>query len=372
MKGLKTMKKNLKTETIKTWITPEIEKHGVTNKTLGLDKSYKIVNVVTDRINDKIIVKATKDLDFEQAETNREDLAKYINKVKAPVVKTKKADTKGTGVMALISIADFHLGRLVHGESCDGYNYDSRIAKNVFHKMADDLADRLSAAPYNIEQIQVNYNGDYFNQDGVDNATTSGKHVQHTDTRRNDNLRDGTEMTIYLLEKLATVAPVNFFWVGGNHDEAKGYDLVWAIANRYHNHKRITVDSNVNPRQLVTYKNNVLMITHGLEGKKRAKNLPFIDFDAKSQFSKASNVEVLTGHTHTHQLTYTDTGVVHETFACAAPVSDDWTYAMGFNARGEAYINYYDANHRRGQEILYTADYLSQPMQKRFNVNSHK
>lgn len=270
--------------------------------------------------------------------------------------KTKRVKCRDN-VMVILNIADFHLNRRVWGYSGFDMDYSLQTAKEVFMNIIDEAAIRLRSCPYNIEKIILNTSGDFLNSDTVEGTTTKGTN-QDDDTHWANAFLAAQELLQYGLIKLSSIAPVEHYYVGGNHDEQSGWYLVsWAKAF-FKNDKNIYIDENPKKRQTISYGNNLIILAHGDTEGKRSLSLPFVEPEAKAKLSEAKNIEVLTGHVHKVDVKV-ENGVRWEVLSTSCPVGDQWTYNQAFgNNNTEATLCYYNQDYRIQQDIINTKQFL--------------
>ena len=270
--------------------------------------------------------------------------------------KTKRVKCRDN-VMAILNIADFHLNRKIWGRAGFNEDYTLAVASEVFKDIIDESIARLKSSPYNIEKIVLNTGGDFFNSDTIDGTTTKGT-IQFNDGTWQEAYLVAQELLAYAILKLSNIAPVYHYYVSGNHDTMAGFYLVSWLKAYFRGYENIFIDDNPKIRQTIEYKNNIIVLAHGDDEKRRAIDLPFTEVDAKSALSRATNLEVLTGHMHSVSV-QDKNGVRWEVLGCACPVGDAWTYAKGYGStRSEATIMYYNEVNRVQQDTIDTKDIL--------------
>lgn len=341
-------------------LTPALEAKAssLTPADLGIDPEYVILSTVVNRRNElkptlKIVAERSPEMTF--------DKIMQANKI-LNTSKVKAYTPKATGerpVMALLNMYDFHLGRLAHASEVYGQNYDTKIACEVFKKNSERIFADMKSLPYHYDMIVLNYGGDFFNADNEDNLTTSLSHTVDCDTRHFDYYIKGVDlMTAQILTALEIADRVYIPMTPGNHDHQTFKHAIHALANRFHDEPRVMVELDDNNRSTINWKNNLIVLTHGVE-KSRVKTLPLTEPESRELFSMASNVEVISGHTHEHKITPTGLGYIWETCGQMAPVADAWTAECGYaEAVGECYLNIYDDSHRIAQMTYYLKDFL--------------
>ena len=334
-------------------------------KAAGFDDSYVITQATMLPKGGQMRVVAVKSnlLSDEKVE----DLITEIKSIK-PLKASKaiKVDNTKEPVMATINLFDFHLGRLADKDNVYGRSFDTKIGCQVFSDAIDEEIERLKKLPYSYETVVINYGGDFFNADNEDNLTTSLSHTVDCDSRYPDYYTKGLQLMNYGIQRALEVTNDVFVAnVPGNHDHNSYQTAMSALAMIYANDKRVRVQLSTNNRSVVNYGNNLVIMTHGVEGKRR-QYLPFVEEAAKEFVGKYKNIEVISGHTHTHQLITTDNDITLEVCAQSAPVADAWTANNGWaEAKGDIYTMIYDKNSRIGQFIIKTGKFLPKPKKRK-------
>lgn len=263
----------------------------------------------------------------------------------------------GEPVMAILNIADFHLNRHISGESSYGDDYDLEKAESVFKNIIDEAKIRLKKNGHCIEKIVLNTCGDFLNSDTPQHTTTKGT-LQNDDLNFKQALHKACDLLEYAIYELSTIAPVEYYYVAGNHDETLGYALTLYLSARFRDIPNVTIDISSNSRATIEYGTNVIVIAHGDSEGIRAMDLPFVEPSARKKFSEATNVEILTGHIHSPSVK-SKNGIRWETLDSACPVGDEWTYSQGFDTfSSEASILYYNNKYRVQQDFINTKQFL--------------
>jgi hypothetical protein len=227
------------------------------------------------------------------------------------------------GHLLEVNIADPHFGKLSWaGES--GENYDYKIATKRHNKVIDDFYNR--ARDRSIEKIIYPVGGDFFNSDTPTNTTTKGTH-QDNDLRWRKMYELGKELVISSVDKLADIAPVEVFYVAGNHDEQITFYLLHMLDAFFRNDKNIKVVTNSTPRYYVEWHNNLIGFTHGDEGKKRIGQV--MQVEAREAWGRTQYHEMHAEHLHKEMVVDEDGGVIMRrmTTFCGA---DYWHVKNGY------------------------------------------
>jgi hypothetical protein len=247
-------------------------------------------------------------------------------------------------VLAVLNIADFHLNRRIFANEVK-YNYDINIASEVFMRIIDKAVERLKQNAFNIEKIVLNTAGDFINSDTITGTTTAGTQ-QINDVTWKQVFQKATALLEYALIKLSNVAPVEYFYVAGNHDEQVGFYLTSWLAARFKDTPNVEINDSPRTRKVISHKKNLLIFTHGSNEGSRAIDLPFVDPEAYSRISDATNIEVLSGHLHANTVK-SERGVRWEILNSACPALDEWTFGKAYGGNIlESTIMYYNDRNR--------------------------
>lgn len=255
--------------------------------------------------------------------------------------------------MAILNVADFHLNRLIYGDECYGQDYNLEKASNLFIDIINEAEIRLRSNAYNLDKIILNTCGDFLNSDTINGTTTAGT-MQFNDVTWKKVYAKAATLLEYAIARLSTIAPVYYYYVKGNHDEQVGFYLTTWLNARFLNEPNVFINDSPKPRHVINYGNNIIIITHGETEAGRAIDLPFMEPESIERLSQASNIEVLSGHLHSNQVSCKN-GVRWEVLSSACPVQDTWTYGKGYDGlRQEASIIYYNNDCRVQQDIINT------------------
>lgn len=328
---------------------------------IGIDPEYVITDI---KVNSKNVLKpfiqVTAERSPEMTFEKIQEAVKNINPAKLKPYNIVKKDSKE--VMALINMYDFHLGRLAHAPEVYGHSYDSKIACKIFRENSENIFSELKAMPWKIDTLVLNYGGDFFNADNEDNMTSSLAHDVDTDTRYYDYYQKGVELMVNQIQEGLKIADKIFIpMVPGNHDHQTLKTALLAVHYAFQFEPRVFVELDDNNRSIIKYHNNLIVLTHGVEGK-RIPFQPMTEPEAREYISECSNVEVISGHVHNPSEKYYDWGIKHEICDQMCPVADSWTAEMGYSeSRGGCTVNIYDSNGRIAKLSYSLRDYLDAP-----------
>lgn len=200
-------------------------------------------------------------------------------------------DNGGDNV-AVLSIADLHLGKLAWGVET-GENYDHKIAAARYNYIIDTAISLLRGQK--IEKIIFFWSQDFFQYDTVDVATTAGTR-QDSDVRWAKLFALGCDLLTTGITKLATIAPVDTFYTRSNHDEQSSFyanSYLWAY---FRNTPGVSIDRSPRPRKYRQYGVNLFGFGHGDKEGKRIEGL--MQIEAPKEWGDTWNREFFLGHYH--------------------------------------------------------------------------
>jgi hypothetical protein len=230
------------------------------------------------------------------------------------------------GRMAEVNIADLHLGRLSwHGDT--GYNYDYKIAREMFAQIISETYHELKAVP--LEYITFVWANDFFNSDTVLKTTTNGT-PQDTDIRWQKLFNAGVEMLVDAITVLAELAPVKTFYTASNHDEITAYHAIKYLEAWFRHDPRMEVNTDARPRKYQLYGNVLLGYTHG-DKERPARLAAMMPNEARTLWGDSVTREMHAAHLHSeHAIEEVNGVIVRRISSPTAP--DTWSDKAGFVA----------------------------------------
>lgn len=225
--------------------------------------------------------------------------------------------------IAILSIADLHLGKLAWANEC-GESYDHKIAIKRFNHIVNSGIDRLQKEE-GIEKIIFFWSQDFFHFDTPQVTTTAGTR-QDTDVRWQKMFDYGTKMLVEAVTKLSAIAPVETFYVRSNHDTQTSYYAASMLAAYFHADPRVHVDTGASPRKYIQYGCNLFGFGHGdKEGKRISSLMPI---EKPVAWGQSWNHEFFLGHYHSLR-TYEENGVILR-YLSSPTGTDAWHNEEGF------------------------------------------
>lgn len=191
---------------------------------------------------------------------------------------------------------------------------------------------------------------DWFHIDGDAGGTTAGT-AQDMDGTPHQIVREGIELAIEQLSLLRQIAPLEIFYMGGNHDRILGYALLCTVKAWFHNDTEVTVHESARPRQYYRNEHTLLGFTHG-DGAKAADLPMLMATEVPYEWGQTRNHAWFTGHLH-HEVTRDDYGVMSYQLSSLSG-TDRWHAQKGYgNARRS--MSAYVVDHAEGVIAALTA-----------------
>ena len=194
---------------------------------------------------------------------------RIFEELKSPEIKLIKY--KPGNVMFELPMMDVHFNKSAWGEET-GEDYDIEIAERLYKETVLDLVGKLKQCNLAVEKIIFPVGQDFFHVDNSESATTKGTRVD-TDVRWQKMYKTGSELLVWNVEVLRSIAPVEIMYVPGNHDKVLSYCAVYNLYARYQDCDGVTVDLSPTPRKYIRYGVNLIGFSHGKEEGKRIEHI---------------------------------------------------------------------------------------------------
>lgn len=190
-------------------------------------------------------------------------------------------------------LADCHVGAMAwHRET--GEDYDTAIAVK---RIRDWVGRAVDASPASGHAVILDV-GDLTHADDQTNQTPRSKHVLDVDTRHFRTLEVTICALAYAIEyALQKHARVTVRILPGNHNVTSYMTIVFALAERYRNEPRVTVEKNPSEFWVMQFGDCLFAAHHGHGGK--PERMVLFLADEYAQIWGATRHRVLyTGHLH--------------------------------------------------------------------------
>ena len=226
------------------------------------------------------------------------------------------------GLMLEVPIFDLHLGKFSTVESSAG-TYSTDIARECFNYVIDSVIEKTRDK--NIEKIIFPVGSDFFNYDTTTGTTTGGT-PQDNDRKSQQLFKDGVLLLIDGITKLSDVAPVEVFYVPGNHDFMTSYHAIMSLWCFFNKDEKVTVNADFSPRQYISFGKCLIGFSHGDKEKKRISGL--MQIEVPHLWGGSIFREFHLGHLHSEH-TKEENGVIIRNLSSVTS-SDDWHHNSGY------------------------------------------
>ncbi len=221
-----------------------------------------------------------------------------------------------------MSLPDIHINELSwKGET--GEDYDAKIARERVEAVTKDIISRIGETKF--EEIVIGQDGDFHHIDNIIGTTTKGTQ-QDTDTRYPKMMKLAFAIVVMVIEQLATLAPVKFINIIGNHDGQASFDMAFALEQRYRNTPGITIDARPIARKWIEYGVNLIGFMHGDMPKKYSST--WLSVEAREAYGRTKYHEIHAGHYHDEIKPFPD-GVTVRYLPTLKSI-DKWHYDQGY------------------------------------------
>lgn len=270
-------------------------------------------------------------------ETARQIMADALNDLRAhsPVVGAIRPSVGTDGHLFELTLPDLHIGKLCWADET-GDNYDSKIAVERAQRAVIDLIAQAQAYP--VERCLFLFGNDFLHYDNIIGTTTNGT-PQDRDSRYHKMVRTGRQLAVWIIDRLAAIAPTTVMVMPGNHDRATTWSLGETLSAWYHNDARVTIDNEPAPRKYHRYGVTMLGFTHGDEVS-HAKLPTIMPVEKPEMWARTRYREWHVGHYHTSKVR--DTTPVNSTNGVRVRVlqslsgTDAWHSRQGYVGEGGA------------------------------------
>jgi hypothetical protein len=238
-------------------------------------------------------------------------------------------------LLTLYPLPDAHIGQLSWGQET-GEDYDLKIAAD---RIKSGIAECLSAAPASREAVLVAM-GDWLHIDNQDNRTPASKHQLDADGRFQKVLDVGIGVLAATAEALlAKHQVVTVVIQRGNHDETAYLAVLFALAERYRDEPRISVQRKPGEFFVTEWGRCLLASCHG--DKAKAERLVMYLADKwPEMWGRTKYRYLFTGHLHHHKSQ--DLGGVHWEQLRAITAKDAYAASHAYSGRSEMQAITYD------------------------------
>ena len=227
--------------------------------------------------------------------------------------------------IAIISIADLHLGKLAWYKECGG-NYDYKICRERYFYIINKAITALKRIP-SIEKIIFFWSQDFFHYDRLEITTTAGTQ-QDTDVRWQKLYEVGCDMLCEGIQLISDELkiPIQTFYTRSNHDMQTSFYALQYVYAWFHEDENVDVDRSPMGRKYVEYGVNLMGFGHGDEEKKRIHQI--MQVEQQEAWGRTINHEYFLGHFHKQMVN--DEGGVIARYLASPTETDAWHYNEGY------------------------------------------
>ncbi len=224
-----------------------------------------------------------------------------------------------------INIPDLHLARLCWEAEVEE-NYDRKKAKEIFLNTIDQILQKSNHLEF--EKILLPIGNDLTNFDNIEGETTKGT-FQDNDSRWQKMINTAEELLVTAIEKLRGIAPIDAFFVPGNHDFTTSYHIVRYLSGYYRKEQNVSVDHSPQIRKYRKFGINLIGYMHGDKvNKKQLYGL--MQNEVPKQWADTQYREWHLGHEHQRQQEERNGVVVRKVPSIAAKSS--WEFNKGYSS----------------------------------------
>lgn len=273
---------------------------------------------------------------FQQPKTSAEpeDIAQRVKDALEGIEPIKPVQSSAetfADLLTLYPLPDAHIGQLSWGKET-GEDYDLRIAAD---RIRNGIAECLNASPASQQAVLVAM-GDWLHVNDQTNQTYHSRHQLDADGRFQKVLDVGISVLAATAEALLSKHEnVTVVVQRGNHDETAYLAVLFALAERYRNEPRISVQRKPGEFFVMEWGQCLLASCHG--DKAKAERLVMYLADKWHEMWGRTKFRYLfTGHLHHHKSQ--DLGGVHweQLRAITAPDAHAASHAYGGKAEMQA------------------------------------
>jgi hypothetical protein len=235
-------------------------------------------------------------------------------------------ETVMADLCAVYPLMDAHVGMLAWGRETGAQDYDlEHAAKDMRHAFAKVLA--LTPAAH---QAVLLIGGDFFHSDDTRAETPANRHKLDVDGRFFKVLDVGIGVIAETVHRLLQKhAKLHVRVLRGNHDPHSSLTLNFALAERYRNETRVTIEKEPRDLFMLQWGRCAIFAHHGDKGKPQQMALYLSD--VCPFWSQTRHRHYLTGHVHHDQAK--DLGPLrYESLRAFCP-PDAYAAGMGYGAR---------------------------------------
>lgn len=289
----------------------ELYHRAVRDETLDPGLLEAMAEIGTDMVPDRLWIKTKRHSMLLVPKVQQED--DFIEKVRMAfmnipaIPQIKKPKVVLDSLMTVYPLFDVHYGLKAHA-AITGSDYNYKIASD---SLIEGIGACMALSPNSKRGIIVN-GGDFTHADDDTNATPQSKHVLDVDGRNYTTLDGAVDVLSALIELALTKhEQVEYFSVPGNHDPKNWVTIMFALAERFRNNPRVTIEKSPIEFSVITHGKTLIALHHGHAKRKLEDMILWFATTFPIEWSQAVYRTLWTGHNH-HLLVKEFPGMIAE------------------------------------------------------------
>lgn len=252
------------------------------------------------------------------------DVAKIFAELPAPThPKAGKMQSYSLdGKVLEINLADLHYGALLVSENL---TYKEKV-----EKLVEEIIARVGSQK--ISKIYFVLNGDTLHFDTAGKTTSRGTPIFTVGSSPQQLFKEVIDLIIWAILRLSTLAPVETFYIKGNHDALLGYALIVGLELYFRNNERVTIDTNDAGRIFRLIGVTLVGWTHGNMPKKNLLHL--LQTECRDLWGKSKYAELHIAHYH-HEVGSEENGLMLR-YLNSTISPDGWHFDNGYTDSSKA------------------------------------
>lgn len=219
-----------------------------------------------------------------------DDIIKQVHR-HAPQYDVDEPLMQGGKYLFVPSLYDTHFGNR-NGISLEQAGQD-------YKKVGLALMKGAMGSPKVIDRILFVVGQDFLHSDNIQGTTTRGTWVETSEDIRNV-IAVACQSIVYVIEQMASLAPVDIIPVESNHDRLGVYWLGLFLDAWFRHYKNVSVRQEIMPRKYYAYGKTLLGLDHGDAGKPD-RLLGMMAVEQPKLWGNSTYREWLRGHFHQKQ-----------------------------------------------------------------------
>lgn len=199
----------------------------------------------------------------------------------------KSKQYKLTGSLLEICLADLHEGRMTADPKARGKTEEKvrKIITNIVSRAAGKKLWKVVFVPL----------GDVFDADTMTRTTSKGTQQYLTGTPY-EMFEEGARLMIWAIDQLRAIAPVDYIFIPGNHDQLVSFALAKVVEAHYEGVKNVKVDAGHEEKKWMLWGVNLVAWAHGDMPLSNIHS--WLPSKAREEWGRSKYAEVHYGHKH--------------------------------------------------------------------------